>query len=180
MDCDTGRCRASITGGRSVGNAGAQGKPQPDAHGSRELQGESVNPERANDRKIPADGKEGPGDRSGEAHPCIPGRPATMEARHSPHTHSTDRVESSQATSRRDGAEEKRSRRQPYPSRMLPGAATPAVHDTDRIVERALRTKVISARASAMTSCNRDKSIHRRAGSPGIRNTSHICPHARI
>ena len=47
-------------------------KPQPDAHGSRELQGESVNPERANDRKIPADGKEGPGDRSGEAHLAFP------------------------------------------------------------------------------------------------------------
>ncbi|MGF8602384.1 hypothetical protein AAGO03_28575, partial [Klebsiella pneumoniae] len=63
MDCDTGRCRASITDGRPVGNAGAQGKPQPDAHGRRELEGEAVNPERSNDRKIPADGKEGPGDR---------------------------------------------------------------------------------------------------------------------
>ncbi|WP_322113717.1 hypothetical protein [Escherichia coli] len=59
----------------------AQGKPQPDAHGWRELQGE-----RANDRKITADGKEGPGDRSGEAYPCINASPATMEARHSPHT----------------------------------------------------------------------------------------------
>ena len=103
----------------------AQGKPQPDAHGWRELEGETAKSERVNDRKITADGKEGPGDRSGEAYPCIPASPAKMEARHSPHTHSTDRVESSQATSRRDGAEEKRSRRQPYPSRMLPGAATP-------------------------------------------------------
>nr|APB62160.1 Putative Anti-restriction protein [Escherichia coli] len=41
-----------------------------------------------NDRKITADGKEGPGDRSGEAYPCNTARrsPATMEARHSPHT----------------------------------------------------------------------------------------------
>ncbi|WP_433994304.1 hypothetical protein [Escherichia coli] len=39
-----------------------------------------------NDRKITADGKEGPGDRSGEAYPCIPASPAKMEARHSPHT----------------------------------------------------------------------------------------------
>ncbi|HBX0974315.1 TPA: hypothetical protein MF697_26965 [Klebsiella pneumoniae] len=52
-----------MTDGRPVGNAGAQGKPQPDAHGRRELEGEAVNPERSNDRKIPADGKEGPGDR---------------------------------------------------------------------------------------------------------------------
>ncbi|WP_432276345.1 hypothetical protein [Escherichia coli] len=36
--------------------------------------------------KITADGKEGPGDRSGEAYPCIPASPAKMEARHSPHT----------------------------------------------------------------------------------------------
>ncbi|WP_249542912.1 hypothetical protein [Escherichia coli] len=42
--------------------------------------------ERVNDRKITADGKEGPGDRSGEAYPCIPASPAKMEARHSPHT----------------------------------------------------------------------------------------------
>ncbi|BDY81916.1 hypothetical protein MUTS11_02320 (plasmid) [Escherichia coli] len=49
----------------------AQGKPQPDAHGWRELQGETAKSERANDRKITADGKEGPGDRSGEAYPCI-------------------------------------------------------------------------------------------------------------
>ncbi len=180
MNCDTGRCRASITDGRSVGNAGAQGKPQPDAHGRRELEGEAVNPERSNDRKIPADGKEGPGDRSGEANLCIRDSPATMEARHSPHTNSTDRVEPSHATSRRDGAVKKRSRRQPYPSGLIPGAAPPGVYDTDRMVERALRTRVISARASAITSCNRVKSIHRRGGSPGIRNTSHICLHARI
>ncbi|HHL7300448.1 TPA: antirestriction protein, partial [Escherichia coli] len=31
-------------------------------------------------------GKEGPGDRSGEAYPCINASPAKMEARHSPHT----------------------------------------------------------------------------------------------
>ncbi|WP_250192530.1 hypothetical protein [Escherichia coli] len=42
--------------------------------------------ERVNDRKITADGKEGPGDRSGEAYPCINASPAKMEARHSPHT----------------------------------------------------------------------------------------------
>lgn len=86
MFCDTGRCRASITAGRSVGDAGAQGKPQPDAHVSRELEGEAVNPERANDRKITADEKEGPGDRSGEANPCINGSPAKMDARQRPHT----------------------------------------------------------------------------------------------
>nr|QUW41707.1 hypothetical protein [Klebsiella pneumoniae] len=54
----------------------AQGKPQPDAHGWRELEGETAKSERVNDRKITADGKEGPGDRSGEAyplHPCQPG-----------------------------------------------------------------------------------------------------------
>ncbi len=59
----------------------AQGKPQPDAHGWRELEGETAKPERVNDRKITADGKEGPGDRSGEAYPCIPASPAKMEAR---------------------------------------------------------------------------------------------------
>ncbi|OJL84754.1 antirestriction protein, partial [Escherichia coli] len=79
-------CRASIKAGRTGGDAGAQGKPQPDAHGWRELQGEAAKPERANDRKITADGKEGPGDRSGEAYPCINASPAKMEARHSPHT----------------------------------------------------------------------------------------------
>ncbi|EQN26276.1 hypothetical protein G688_04434, partial [Escherichia coli HVH 9 (4-6942539)] len=47
----------------------AQGKPQPDAHGWRELEGETAKSERVNDRKITADGKEGPGDRSGEAYP---------------------------------------------------------------------------------------------------------------
>ncbi|HBM0981236.1 MULTISPECIES: hypothetical protein [Enterobacter cloacae complex] len=45
-----------------------------------------MKPERTNNRKIPADGKEGPGDRSGAANPCIPASPATMDARHSPHT----------------------------------------------------------------------------------------------
>nr|AFV47314.1 hypothetical protein [uncultured bacterium] len=54
----------------------AQGKPQPDAHGWRELEGETAKSERVNDRKITADGKEGPGDRSGEAYPCIPASPA--------------------------------------------------------------------------------------------------------
>ncbi len=63
----------------------AQGKPQPDAHGWRELEGETAKSERVNDRKITADGKEGPGDRSGEAYPCINASPAKMEARHSPH-----------------------------------------------------------------------------------------------
>ncbi|KZI05020.1 hypothetical protein AWG50_09455 [Escherichia coli] len=66
--------------------ARAQGKPQPDAHGWRELEGETAKSERVNDRKITADGKEGPGDRSGEAYPCINASPAKMEARHSPHT----------------------------------------------------------------------------------------------
>ncbi|QXD01259.1 hypothetical protein MKleb_5758 (plasmid) [Klebsiella sp. PL-2018] len=61
MRSDTGRCRDSRQDGRSVTNAGAQGKPQPDAHGGRELQGESA-PARASNRKITADGKEGPGD----------------------------------------------------------------------------------------------------------------------
>nr|WKV18686.1 hypothetical protein [Escherichia coli] len=82
---DTGRCRASIVAGLA-GMHRAQGKPQPDAHGWRELEGETAKSERVNDRKITADGKEGPGDRSGEAYPCIPASPATMEARHSPHT----------------------------------------------------------------------------------------------
>nr|QCS39311.1 hypothetical protein [Klebsiella pneumoniae]QIQ11610.1 hypothetical protein [Klebsiella pneumoniae]QIZ17978.1 hypothetical protein [Klebsiella pneumoniae]URQ58160.1 hypothetical protein [Klebsiella pneumoniae] len=50
------------------------------------MEGETAKSERVNDRKITADGKEGPGDRSGEAYPCIPASPATMEARHSPHT----------------------------------------------------------------------------------------------
>ncbi|ACF57024.1 hypothetical protein ECHM605_05940 [Escherichia coli HM605] len=49
----------------------AQGKPQPDTHGWRELEGETAKSERVNDRKITADGKEGPGDRSGEAYPYI-------------------------------------------------------------------------------------------------------------
>ncbi|GHM15837.1 hypothetical protein ECZU42_50560 [Escherichia coli] len=48
------------------------------------MQGETAKSERVNDRKITADGKEGPGDRSGEA--CINASPAKMEARHSPHT----------------------------------------------------------------------------------------------
>lgn len=62
MRCDTGRCRDSRQDGRSVTNAGAQGKPQPDARGGRELQGEAAQA-RASDRKITAGGKEGPGDR---------------------------------------------------------------------------------------------------------------------
>ncbi|KPO63209.1 hypothetical protein ACU64_18695, partial [Escherichia coli] len=33
----------------------AQGKPQPDAHGWRELEGETAKSERVNDRKITAD-----------------------------------------------------------------------------------------------------------------------------
>ena len=40
-------------------------------HGWRELEGETAKSERVNDRKIAADGKEGPGDRSGEAYPYI-------------------------------------------------------------------------------------------------------------
>ncbi|OEL87140.1 hypothetical protein BHF15_24330 [Escherichia coli] len=44
------------------------------------MEGETAKPERVNDRKITADGKEGPGDRSGEAYPCIPASPAKMEA----------------------------------------------------------------------------------------------------
>ncbi|MBP1521362.1 hypothetical protein IVW58_02275 [Salmonella enterica subsp. enterica serovar Worthington] len=56
------------------------GKPQPDAHGWRELQGEAAKPERANDRKITADGKEGPGDRSGEAY--LASTPARLRWRH--------------------------------------------------------------------------------------------------
>ncbi|GHK10971.1 hypothetical protein ECZU01_49490 [Escherichia coli] len=53
----------------------AQGKPQPDAHGWRELEGETAKSERVNDRKITADGKE---DRVTAAakrtlHPCQPG-----------------------------------------------------------------------------------------------------------
>ncbi|ESH24394.1 hypothetical protein SEEGA711_10127 [Salmonella enterica subsp. enterica serovar Gaminara str. ATCC BAA-711] len=72
---DTGRCRASIPVGRSVGDTRAQGKPQPDAHGRRELEGETVKPERANDRKIAADVKEGPGDRSGASEPLYRRQP---------------------------------------------------------------------------------------------------------
>jgi len=72
--------------GDKAGMHRAQGKPQPDAHGWRELEGETAKSERVNDRKITADGKEGPGDRSGEAYPCINASPAKMEARHSPHT----------------------------------------------------------------------------------------------
>ncbi|HFV8927690.1 TPA: antirestriction protein, partial [Escherichia coli] len=37
---DTGRCRASILAGLA-GMHRAQGKPQPDAHGWRELEGET-------------------------------------------------------------------------------------------------------------------------------------------
>ena len=51
----------------------AQGKPQPDAHGWRELEGETAKSERVNDRKITADGKEGPGDSSGS--PYLATRP---------------------------------------------------------------------------------------------------------
>ncbi|OAM04585.1 hypothetical protein AY604_23905 [Salmonella enterica subsp. enterica] len=64
----------------------AQGKPQPDAHGWRAVEGETAKSERGNDRKITAEGKEGPGDPSRETYPCIPASPAKMEARHSPHT----------------------------------------------------------------------------------------------
>ncbi|EOA4320111.1 hypothetical protein ACH10C_004901, partial [Escherichia coli] len=60
-------------------------KPQPDAHGWRELKGTDAFSRTAG-RKITADGKKGPGDRSGKAYPCIPASPAKMEARHSPHT----------------------------------------------------------------------------------------------
>ena len=60
----------------------AQGKPQPDAHGWRELEGETAKSERVNDRKITADGKEGPGDRSGEAYLCIPPAEARLRWRH--------------------------------------------------------------------------------------------------
>ncbi|OWF15489.1 hypothetical protein A8M78_26285 [Escherichia coli] len=56
---------------RACRDARAQGKPQPDTHGWRELEGETAKSERVNDRKITADGKEGPGDRSGEAYPYI-------------------------------------------------------------------------------------------------------------
>ncbi|KXM74760.1 hypothetical protein AUS31_11385, partial [Escherichia coli] len=56
------------------------------ANGRGGVEGETAKSERVNDRKITADGKEGPGDRSGEAYPCIPASPAKMEARHSPHT----------------------------------------------------------------------------------------------
>ncbi|BDI39490.1 hypothetical protein EsCdI10290_05722 (plasmid) [Escherichia sp. 10290] len=58
----------------------AQGKPQPDAHGWRELEGETAKPERVNDRKITADGKEGPGDRS--VHFTLASPPARLRWRH--------------------------------------------------------------------------------------------------
>ena len=81
---DTGRCRASIF----AGPAGLQGRKGSRSltHGWRELEGETAKSEQVNDRKITADGKEGPGDRSGSA-TLQPARrnPATMEARHSPH-----------------------------------------------------------------------------------------------
>ncbi|OJL63060.1 antirestriction protein, partial [Escherichia coli] len=72
--------------GEKGGNDRGKGKRRTAGRGGRELEGETAKSERVNDRKITADGKEGPGDRSGEAYPCIPASPATMEARHSPHT----------------------------------------------------------------------------------------------
>ncbi|EJA70229.1 hypothetical protein SEEN443_14892 [Salmonella enterica subsp. enterica serovar Newport str. CVM 19443] len=101
---DTGRCRASIPVGRSVGDARAQGKPQPDAHGRRELKGETVKPERSNDRKIAADVKEGPGDR--RVHFTLVSTTARLRWMHGTARtrHRADRVENHQATSHRDGA----------------------------------------------------------------------------
>ncbi|GAB0701477.1 hypothetical protein NB16F78_34780 [Escherichia coli] len=58
----------------------AQGKPQPDAHGWRELEGETAKSERVNDRKITADGKEGPGDR--RVHFTLASPPARLRWRH--------------------------------------------------------------------------------------------------
>ncbi len=63
----------------------AQGKPQPDAHGWRELQGEAAKPERANDRKITADGRR---DRvTAAAKRTLASTPARLRwSTHSPHT----------------------------------------------------------------------------------------------
>lgn len=58
----------------------AQGKPQPDAHGWRELEGETAKSERVNDRKITTDGKEGPGDRN--VHFTLASPPARLRWRH--------------------------------------------------------------------------------------------------
>ena len=79
MFCDTGRCRASIKAGRQGGDAGAQGKPQPDAHGWRELKGTDAFSRTAG-RKITADGKEGPGDR--RVHFTLASPPARLRWRH--------------------------------------------------------------------------------------------------
>ncbi|KDE33112.1 hypothetical protein AW40_29625 [Kosakonia radicincitans UMEnt01/12] len=55
---------------------GARARPQPDAHDRRELHGESAKPERTNDGKIPAGGKEGPGEHAGfTLHPLPRRRP---------------------------------------------------------------------------------------------------------
>lgn len=57
----------------------AQGKPQPDAHGWRELKGTDAFSRTAG-RKITADGKEGPGDRS--VHFTLASPPARLRWRH--------------------------------------------------------------------------------------------------
>ncbi len=57
----------------------AQGKPQPDAHGWRELKGTDAF-SRTADRKITADGKEGPGDR--RVHFTLASPPARLRWRH--------------------------------------------------------------------------------------------------
>ncbi|GHL22984.1 hypothetical protein ECZU24_58250 [Escherichia coli] len=53
------------------------------------MEGETAKSERVNDRKITADGKEGPGDRSGEAYLCIPPTEARLRWRHGTATHDT-------------------------------------------------------------------------------------------
>lgn len=57
----------------------AQGKPQPDAHGWRELKGTDAFSRTAG-RKITADGKEGPGDR--RVHFTLASPPARLRWRH--------------------------------------------------------------------------------------------------
>ncbi|KYD72030.1 hypothetical protein AF349_19765 [Salmonella enterica subsp. enterica serovar Typhimurium] len=79
----------------------AQGKPQPDAHGRRELKGETVKPERSNDRKIAADVKEGPGDR--RVHFTLVSTTARLRWMHGTARtrHRTVRVENHKATAGR-------------------------------------------------------------------------------
>ncbi|PCN68257.1 hypothetical protein A8V24_21235, partial [Yersinia pestis] len=107
---------------------------------------------------------------STSVNPCICSVRARVEARRKPQT-------ARDVTHREAGTTWRKSRKSGAGDILrgrFRGPPPPAVRYTGRIADRALRTRLISARASAMTSCNRVKSIHRRGGSPGIRSTSHI------